>query len=136
MVPAYNFYMDTEINSLEELIGKSEFASIATVWMDRPHMVATWSEFITVIDKEDKKFLAIPAGGYSHTEENLKENANIQILFGSKDLEGKSGKGSGFRISGKGEVVNSGDIYDLVKSKFSWARGALVISVGKVEQLL
>lgn len=128
--------MDTQIESLEEMIGKSEFAAIATIWKNRPHMVATWSEFISVITKRDEKFLAIPAGGYSHTEENLKDNSHIQILFGSKELEGKSGKGSGFRISGQGEVVTSGDFYDLVKSKFSWARAALVIVVEKVEQLL
>ena len=128
--------MDTQMDSLEEKIGKCEFASIATVWKDRPHMVATWSEFISVVTRNDAKYLAIPAGGYSHTEENLKENPSIQIFFGSKDLEGKSGKGSGFRISGKGEVLTSGDIYDLVKSRFSWARGALVIKVEKVEQLL
>ncbi len=124
------------MNSLEELIGKSEFASIATVWKDRPHMVATWSEFISVVTRKDETFLAIPAGGYSHTEENLIDNPNVQVLFGSKDLEGKRGKGSGFRITGKGEVLTSGDIFDMVKTKFSWARGALVISVLKVEQLL
>lgn len=128
--------MDTQINSLEELIGKSEFAAIATIWKDRPHIVATWSEFISVVTRGDKKLLAIPAGGYTHTEENLKDNPHIQILFGSKNLEGKSGMGSGFRITGKGEVVTTGDTYDLVKSKFTWARGALVITVEKVEQLL
>jgi hypothetical protein len=128
--------MDTKINSLEEMIGKCEFASIGTIWKDRPHLVATWSEFISVVTRNGDKFLVIPAGGYTHTEENLKENPHIQVLFGSKELEGKSGKGSGYRISGKGEVQTSGDIYDLVKSKYSWARGALVIAVERVEQLL
>ena len=99
-------------------------------------MVATWSEFISVVSRGGDKYLVIPAGGYSHTEENLKDNPFIQVLFGSRDLEGRSGKGSGYRISGQGEVQTSGDIYDLVKSRFSWARGALVIKVKKVEQLL
>lgn len=128
--------MNTIINSLEEKIGKCEVVALATCWKDRPHMVATWTDFISVVDQNGKKYLAIPAGGYSHTEENLKENSSIQVLFGSKKLEGKSGMGSGFRVSGTGEILESGEIFDMVKSKFSWARAALVIVVDKVEQLL
>jgi len=44
--------------------------------------------------------------------------------------------GTGYRLSGRAEIITEGEFMDLTKSKFPWARAALVITVEKAEQLL
>jgi hypothetical protein len=44
--------------------------------------------------------------------------------------------GTGYRLSGRGEIVTEGKFMDLTKSKYPWARAALVITVEKAEQLM
>ena len=44
--------------------------------------------------------------------------------------------GTGYRLNGIGHVVYEGALFEQVKSKFVWARAALVIEVQEAEQLL
>ena len=88
------------------------------------------------LDINDGKTIVSPAGGYSQTEKNLKENDRVELLVGSKQVQGKSGMGTGYRLSGRAKIVTDGKLMELTKSKYSWARGALVIEVDKAEQLL
>ena len=128
--------MDTINSDVKKVIENTEIVAIATCGKKGPHLVATWSDFVKSLDINDGKTIVIPAGGYSQTEKNLKENDRIELLVGSKQVQGKSGMGTGYRLSGSAKIVTDGKLMELTKSKYSWARGALVIEVDKVEQLL
>jgi len=99
-------------------------------------MVATWGEFVAGLGVQDGHILLVPAGGYHQTEINLKANDSIALLVGSKNAPGKSGSGTGYRLMGKGMLMENGKYFDLVKEKYSWARAALVVEVETAEQLL
>ena len=54
---------------------------------------------------------------------------NIEVLIGSKQVKGTYGTGQGASISGKGEFVYSGEIFNKVKEKYSWIRAVLMIKI-------
>ena len=94
-------------------------------------MVGNWGEYLrTVGIRED--MIVLPAGRYQRTEQNLRSNKRIQLLLASKKVQGTRTPGQGYLIEGSGEVQSSGPLFDEVKAKFPWARGALVIQVEKV----
>lgn len=98
-----------------------------------PHLVATWASYIEIVDDTQ---LAIPAGGYRQTEQNLEAGSPVQMLVASRDVKGSSGAGTGFRLTGHGAMVTEGDIYEQIHDCFNWARAALVINVDEIEQLI
>ena len=120
----------------KEVMEKTEVVTIGTWGEDGPHLVATWGGFVRTIGIKDGEIIIIPAGGYHKTEENLKSNDRVQVLVASKQVEGTHGPGTGFRLSGRGELQTGGELAEITKSKFSWARGALVIYVDEIECLL
>ena len=128
--------MATIEGKARELLDKAEVVVICTYSGDGPHLVATWGDFVRTIGIQDGNKIVIPAGGYRLTEENLKDNNKVQVLIGSKQVEGTHGMGFGCRLSGRGEIQTSGELFDLAKSKFPWARGTFVVHVDKIEYML
>lgn len=120
----------------KEVINKTEWVAIATCGENGPHVVATWGDYVRALDTKDNEVIVIPAGHYNITEENLKKNNRVELLIASKQVEGTYGPGQGCCISGIGEVQTSGKFAQMAKSKFSWARGALVIKVEGVQTQL
>ncbi len=120
----------------KEVMEKTEVVTIGTWGGDSPHLVATWGGFVRLIGIKDDEIIIVPAGGYHKTEENLKSNDRVQVIVASKEVEKPQGSGTGFRISGRGEVQTEGELAEMAKSRFPWAGGALVIYVDKVECLL
>ena len=114
----------------KKVLENTEVVVIGTCGEDGPHLVATWGDYVRAMGVQDDDIILAPAGGYSRTEENLSNNSRVDVLIASKEV------GTGFRLSGRGEVQTSGRLADLVQSEFSWARGALVIHVDNVECLL
>jgi hypothetical protein len=123
-------------DKVKEVFEKTEVVTIATCGNDGPHLVATWGDYVRNIGIIDSGEIVIPAGGYRKTEENLNRNDRVEVMIASKDVEGTRSPGKGFLFLGRGEVQTSGDLVDLAKSKYPWARGALVITVEKIEVLL
>ena len=120
----------------KEVLDKTEWVAIATCGDNGPHVVATWGGYVRALKTEDSGIIVIPAGFYNITKGNLKKNNRVELLIASKQVQGTNGLGQGCSISGTGEIQTSGKIADMVKSKFSWARGALVITVEKVSTQL
>lgn len=106
---------------------------IATASTDGPHLVATW---LSYLERVGESSLAIPAGGYDKTEENVNAGSPIQLLLASRTVEGRDGPGTGFRLTGRARYVSEGEIYQRIKTRFNWARAALVVDIDEVEQLL
>ena len=128
--------MNTLKGPIKDVLEKTEVVAIATYGENGPHLVATWGDFIRSLEIKDGKTIIIPVGGYHQTERNLKDDNRIQLLVGSKQVEGKNSPGTGYRLFGRAEIITSGKYAELAKSKFPWARGALVIEIEKADQLL
>ena len=56
------------------------------------------------------------------------------ITLGSSKVQGLHGAGAGFLIKGKAAFVTSGPDYDLLKSKFSWLRATLAVTIDSATQ--
>ncbi len=120
----------------KEVIEKTEVVCIGTCGKDGPHLVATWGDYIRTIGIQDPGTIVIPAGGYLKTEENLSTNDRVEVIIASKEVEGTRSMGKGYLFSGRGEIQESGELADRAKSKYPWARGALVIHVEEIKGLL
>lgn len=116
---------------LLEILKQDGVVAIATLGEDGPHMVNTWNSYIRVT--ADGRLL-IPAGYMNKTEANVAFNPELLITVGSSKVQGLHGPGAGFLIRGKGAFLTSGEEYDLLKTKFSWLRAALVVTPDSVTQ--
>ncbi len=111
----------------KEVLDKAEWVAITSLGKDGPHTVATWGDHLLNMGLEESEVIVIPAGDYYKTEQNLKENGQVELLGASKQVEGSHFQGQGCRISGKGEFQSTGTFAAVAREKFPWARGALVI---------
>jgi hypothetical protein len=118
---------------LLEVLKKDGVIAIATDGKEGAHLVATWNNFVKVIDD---KTLAIPAGGYNKTQKNVEAGSMVQLMIGSKEVEGSKGSGTGFRVTATGSFQTEGQSYQVLKESYPWARAAFVLKVEKVECLM
>lgn len=120
-----------------EVMDKTEWVTIVTSGADGPNLVATWGEYVRTIGIKDGEVIIVPAGAYHKTEVNLKNNNRIELLIASRQVQGAYSRfGQGCKISGRGELQTKGEIAEMAKAKFPWARGALVIKVEEVRSQL
>lgn len=117
--------------TLLEILKKDGIVAIATLGKDGPHMVNTWNSYIRL--SPEGRFL-IPAGYMHKTEENIKYNPEVLITLGSSKVQGLHGPGAGFLIKGKAEFVTAGPDYETLKSKFSWLRATLAVTIDSATQ--
>jgi predicted pyridoxine 5'-phosphate oxidase superfamily flavin-nucleotide-binding protein len=119
---------------LLEVLQHEGVVAIATQGQDgRPHLVNTWNSYILLPGDE---LLLIPVGGMNRTQNNVSENNAVLLTLGSREVEGRRGPGTGFLIAGTAEFLSTGVDFETVKFKFPWARAALKISMGNIEQTL
>ncbi len=116
---------------LKEILTKDGVVAIASLGKEGPHMVNTWNSYIR-ISHEGR--LLIPAGYMHKTEENIKHDPDVLITLGSSKVQGLHGTGAGFLIKGKAAFVTSGPDYDILKSKFSWLRATLAVTIESATQ--
>jgi hypothetical protein len=116
-----------------EVINHEGVVSIMS-WGVEPHLVNTWNSYLVVT--EDERIL-IPAYGFRKTQKNVDVNSKVKIALGSKDVLGyKEYPGTGFIIEGTASYIESGEEYDMMKSKFSFLTRVLEITVEKAKQML
>ena len=116
---------------LQEILTKDGVVAIATLGEDGPHMVNTWNSYIRV---SEKGRLLIPAGYMHKTEANVAFNNQVLITLGSSKVRGNNGPGAGFLIKGTAAFVTEGPDFDLMKSKFSWLRATLAVTIDSATQ--
>ena len=103
-------------------------------WGVEPHLVNTWNSDL-VVTKDER--ILIPAYGFRKTEKNVDVNNKVKISLGSKEVSGyKDYPGTGFVVDGTAAYIESGDEYDMMKSKFSFLTRVLEITVDKATQML
>ena len=118
---------------LLEVLKQDGVVAIATLGQDGPHMVNTWNSYIRLT--EDGRIL-IPAGYMQHTEANVGFNDQVLLTLGSSKVAGRHGAGTGFLIKGRAAFITSGPDFEVLKSKFAWARATLAITPESIEQTL
>jgi hypothetical protein len=118
------------VGQAKEVMDTVEVVTIGTCGEDGVHLVATWGDYVRKLGVQEGDVILVPAGGYRKTEENLQANPQVEVLAASREA------GTGFRLSGRGELQTAGPWADKVKREYSWARGALAIRVEKVQKLL
>lgn len=111
-----------------EVIEKSEWVAIATAGPDGPHLAANWGHYLRSLGVDGDEFV-FPAGRYVQTEQNLKRNNRVELLFASQAVARPNGQGQGCCVSGTAEIQTTGPAADAAKAKFPWARGALVVKI-------
>jgi hypothetical protein len=103
-------------------------------WGIEPHLVSTWNSYLVIT--EDERIL-IPAYGFRKTQKNVDVNNKVKISLGSKEVLGyKDYQGTGFLIDGTARYIESGEEYDMMKSKFSFLTRVLEITVDNAKQML
>jgi len=103
-------------------------------WGVEPHLVNTWNSYLVVTEFDR---ILIPAYGFRKTQKNVDVNSKVMIALGSKDVLGyKDYQGTGFIIEGTASYIESGEEYDMMKSKFSFLTRVLEITVDKATQML
>jgi flavin reductase (DIM6/NTAB) family NADH-FMN oxidoreductase RutF len=116
-----------------EVLKKDGVVAIATLGPDGPHMVNTWNSYVQV--SEDGRLL-IPAGYFHRTEANIAANNKVLVTLGSSKVPGLNGAGTGFLVKGTATFLSSGPDFEIVKSRFGWARATLAIAVDSATQTL
>jgi len=120
-------------DTLIEVLKKDGVVAIATLGPEGPHMVNTWNSYVQI--SEDGRLL-IPAGYFHKTEANIAFNNQVLVTLGSSKVQGLHGPGTGFLIKGTATFLRNGAECDAMKSRFSWARAALSITVDSATQTI
>jgi hypothetical protein len=119
----------------KEVIEKTEWIAIATIGPDGPHVVATWGDYVRALGVKNDTLL-IPVGFMRKTEANLQRDPRVELLCGTRQVQGTRGPGKGCGIVGKAEFQTAGPHFNAVKAKFPWARAAIVVSVDEAKPQL
>jgi len=118
-----------------EVCEATEFVAMVTAGDDGPHLVGNWGDYMRALGVEEDR-IVLPAGRYHTTELNLGKNSRIQLMIASRSVQGTRSPGQGYVIEGSARIVSSGELFDKVKARYPWARGAMVIDVKEVRAQL
>ena len=118
---------------LMEVLKQDGVVAIATLGQEGPHMVNTWNGYIRITDDER---ILIPVGYMHRTEANIAFNNQVLITLGSSKVAGNMGPGTGFLIKGAAYIESTGTDFDIIKSKFAWARAVMAVTANSIEQTL
>ncbi len=112
-----------------DVLAKTEWVGIITGDQQQPHVVANWGDYIRTLSEPGSDTLVMPAGRYHRTEANLRRDNRVQVILASRQVVGTHGLGQGYLLSGEGEIHITGPLAERAKSRYPWARGALVIRI-------
>ncbi len=119
-------------DEVKRYIRETEFTPIATAGEDGVHLVSTWGGdgkdgYLFIVDDEH---LAWPAHEYLKTERNIQAGSKVQVLVSLRKEH------NGYRIEGRASFLSQGEVFYRIKSRFPWARAAVLLEVQKYEKLL
>lgn len=116
-----------------EILKNEGPATFSTNGPDGTHMAATWNSYIEVVSDDT---ILIPAGYLNKTQKNIEAGSGVQMIVGSKAVQGTHGPGSGFLLRGNAKFEESGINFDKMKSRFSWLRSIMVFKVKEATELI
>jgi len=107
--------------------------AIVTQGISEPHVVNSWNSYVNITPND--KFL-IPVGGMNETEKNISRNNKVKLTIANREVQGKMYKGTGFLIKGTAGFIKEGSEFEMMKTKFPWARAVLEITIESADQTL
>lgn len=116
-----------------EVISHEGVVAIVSCADNEAHVVNTWNTYLHITDDER---ILIPAWAMRKTEKNITKNNSVLLTVGSKEVEGKMGKGTGFLVKGTARFIASGPEWDMMKNKFSFLTRVLEITVESIKQTI
>jgi hypothetical protein len=99
----------------------------------RGHVANTWNKYLIITGDER---ILIPCFGFRETEKNVSHDPAVEVVVGSHEVPGKVGLGTGFLLTGKAEFQNSGDLYEQMCAKCSFANRVLVFTPASCKQTI
>jgi hypothetical protein len=117
----------------KEVLTHNGVVSITTWSENNVHVSNTWNSYLQI--SGDNKIL-IPAAWFHKTEKNVILNNKVIVTLGSPDVQGKMGMGTGFVVDGTAEFISSGDMYDMMKEKFSFLTRVMEITATSIRQTI
>ena len=117
-------------DEIKAIFARESSAALATAGPDGPHLVATWNSYIEVVSDTA---IAFPAGGMRQTQANAEAGSPVQMIIGSRD---DTGKGRGFRLTGRAEFQTGTALHERMKQRFPWCRTAMLLHIERVEKVL
>ena len=115
------------------VVGKEGVVSIVSCSDNEAHVVNTWNSYLAF---PGEGRILIPVYGMRKTQEKVEKNNNVLLTLGTKEVEGKMGPGTGYLIKGTAKFMKSGQEFDMMKQKFSWANRVLEVTVSSVKQTI
>lgn len=112
-------------SKIESILNHEGIFSIVAKDEDFPHIVNTWNTF--VIFKDNNLF--VPVGGMNKMEEILEKDNRVIVVIGTRELMGLHGMGMGVKIVGKAKIFQDIEEYEVMKTKFEWARAVMKIEI-------
>ena len=70
------------------------------------------------------------------TEKKTLKNNKVLLTVGSKEVDGLIGKGTGFFLEGTAKFINSGEEFDMMKSKFPFLTRVIEVTVTSLKQTI
>ncbi len=119
--------------TFKEVLNHNGVVSITTWANNDAHVSNTWNSYLQIVD-ENK--ILIPAAWLFNTEKNIDINNNIIITLGSPDVQGKMYMGTGFVVTGTAKFLKDGELFDMMKEKFSFATRVLEVTALSVKQTI
>ena len=120
-------------DKFREVISKEGVVSIVSCADGEAHVVNTWNSYL--VTPSDERIL-IPAWKMRKTEKKTLKNNKVLLTVGSKEVAGLIGPGTGFFLEGTARFINSGDEFDMMKSKFPFLTRVLEVTVTSLKQTI
>jgi len=135
-------FKEQEMNSTDkqlpqkfyDVLNHEGVVSIVSWGEGEPHLVNTWNSYLVVT--EDERIL-IPAYGMRKTEKNVNINNRVKLAVGTKEVIGyRDYQGTGYVIEGTAKYIEAGDIFDMMKEKFSFLTRVLEVTISSFKQTI
>ncbi|MDM8213650.1 pyridoxamine 5'-phosphate oxidase family protein [Enterococcus hirae] len=123
--------MDLKNETLQQVLKHEGVVSIITLSAEPTAIGNTWISYLHYGENDE---IYIPVAGMHTLEAGMKKDNHIALTLGSKEVQGTQGPGAGFHITGTGEFITSGPIFDKMKTDFPWITRVLVVNVTDVSQ--
>lgn len=120
-------------HTLKEVLQHNGVVSITTWTENNAHVSNTWNSYLRL--RNDNTIL-IPAAWLHQTEKNVNINNSIILTFGSPEVQGKMGLGTGFVLEGTAKFLSSGEAYEMMKEEYSFLTRVLEVTVTSVKQTI
>lgn len=116
-----------------EVLKHEGVVSITSWTTEGAHVANTWNRYVRVT--EDGRLL-IPAAWFTITRKNVAVQNKVIVTFGSHEVQGKMGMGTGFVIDGTAKFLTEGPEFDWMKEQFPFLNRVMEITPEKIRQTI